>query len=118
MTPFWDQLDELSRTSDIIVDRPRGSHHPRFPDLVYPLDYGYLSGTTAGDGHGIDVWLGSQNARELVGMICTADLKKRDTEIKLLLGCDERDIQSVQAFLNGHGSFGCLFVRREGGYHA
>ena len=37
---------------EIVVDRPRGSHHPDFPEFVYELDYGYLKGTTSADGEG------------------------------------------------------------------
>lgn len=52
---FWRRLDELLERSEIVVDRPRGSRHPRFPEIVYALDYGYLAGTTSTDGEGVDV---------------------------------------------------------------
>jgi len=26
--------------SEIVIDRPKGSHHPRYPEIVYPVDYG------------------------------------------------------------------------------
>lgn len=84
---FWDYLDELIRTSRLVIDRPRGSRHPRFPELVYPLDYGYLAETTGGDGHGVDAWLGSTIPPGLDAVLMTVDLYKRDVEIKLLLGC-------------------------------
>lgn len=54
---FWKALDELAGSGDIVIDRAEGTVHPRYPDLVYPLDYGYLSGTVGGDGDGIDVWV-------------------------------------------------------------
>ncbi len=57
-TNFWHRLDELVETCPVVIDRPAGSTHPRYPDIVYPLDDGYLDGTTSGDGHGIDVWVG------------------------------------------------------------
>ena len=49
---FWVYLDRMVGTSRIVIDRPRGSAHPHYPDLVYPLDYGYLDGTTTVDGGG------------------------------------------------------------------
>ncbi len=58
-TEFWDFLDNLVASHTLVIDRPKGSQHPRYSDLVYPLDYGYLEGTTAIDGGGIDVWLGT-----------------------------------------------------------
>jgi inorganic pyrophosphatase len=91
---FWNALDSLVRDSEVIIDRPRCSHHPRFPEIVYTVDYGYLKNTTAMDGSGIDVWRGSDSAGKLDAIICTVDLKKKDSEIKLLIGCtrDEKNI--------------------------
>ena len=34
----------------VTVDRPMGSRHPRHPDLIYPLNYGYAEGVLGGDG--------------------------------------------------------------------
>ena len=96
-------MDLLMNTS-IVIDRPRGSAHPRYPDLIYPLDYGYLEDTTASDSNGIDVWLGSltkarnDNSKTLTGILCTFDTLKRDAEIKLLIGCNDEDVQRIQDF--------------------
>lgn len=96
---FWKALDELVGSSDIVIDRAKGTAHPRYPGLVYPLDYGYLSGTVGGDGDGIDVWVGAGPARPVTAMACTVDPLKRDAEIKLLLGCTESEIDAVSHFL-------------------
>ena len=37
---FWDALDDLVDSSSVIVDRPKGSGHPRYSGFVYGLDYG------------------------------------------------------------------------------
>lgn len=108
---FWRILDDLAHGHAIIVDRPQGSVHPRQPDMVYPLDYGYLAGATAGDGDGIDVWLGSMPDRDVTGIACTADAHKRDAEIKLLLGCTAEEMAAVGRFLNSHG-LGCTVLSR------
>jgi len=97
---FWTALDELVHSSTVVIDRPKGSPHPRFPQYIYPLDYGYLDNTSSMDGEGIDVWLGTDSSRSLSALICTVDLIKRDSEIKLLLGCTEKEIQTVLAFHN------------------
>ena len=57
--PFWKAIDSLVQESEIVIDRPKGSHHPRYPELVYPVDYGYLKNTSSMDGGGIDVWRGT-----------------------------------------------------------
>ena len=41
----------------VTVDRPMGSRHPRYPDLYYPINYGYISGTVAADGEEIDAYI-------------------------------------------------------------
>lgn len=81
-----------------MIDRPRGSAHPRYPDLIYPLDYGYLGGTRAADGGGIDVWVGSAADRWVTGVLCTVDGVKRDAEIKVLLGCTPTEARQLCAF--------------------
>lgn len=99
---FWDFLDQLIQTHEIVIDRPKGSHHPRFPitNRVYPVDYGYLKGTTTQDGGGIDVWIGESGEKILTAIIFTVDLGKKDAEIKLMLGCSENEINQANNFLN------------------
>lgn len=109
---FWEILDRLVTSSRIVVDRPKGSTHPRYPDLIYPLDYGYLAGTSSGDGDGIDIWLGSERDRGVMAVACTADLTKRDAEIKILLGCSHSEIETIRTFLSSSGQ-GCFVLRRD-----
>ena len=91
---FWQDIDKLVGESKIIIDRPKGSRHPKYPDCIYPVDYGYLEGTTAMDGGGIDVWKGT-NGDYIDAIICTVDLLKRDSEVKILIGCTEEEKQLV-----------------------
>ena len=56
---FWDALDRLVAGSEIVIDRPKGTAHPKYPDFIYRVDYGYLKDTTSMDGGGIDVWVGT-----------------------------------------------------------
>lgn len=97
---FWSMLDLLVSSGEIVIDRPRGSTHPRYNNIKYELDYGYISGTSSADGDGIDIWRGSLEKDTVDAIICTVDLTKRDTEIKLLLGCTDEEIQSVYNFHN------------------
>ena len=60
---FWNALDKLVNNSEIIIDRPKGTSHPKYPDFIYRVDYGYLKDTTSMDGAGIDVWVGSDEKR-------------------------------------------------------
>ena len=111
-TKFWSALDKLVETSEIIIDRKQGTPHPRYPQFIYPLDYGYLDGTSSMDGEGIDLWRGSRPELALTAILCTVDLVKRDSEIKLLLGCTEDEIQTILAFHNQHELMRGMLVRR------
>jgi inorganic pyrophosphatase len=97
-TSFWQSMTELIAANKIILDRPKGAAHPRYPELIYPLDYGYLENTSAGDGDGIDVWIGSLPKKMLTGILCTFDKLKHDAEIKLLVACSPEDVQTIQYF--------------------
>jgi inorganic pyrophosphatase len=104
-TCFWQSMAKLITSNNLIIDRPKGTLHPRYPEMIYPLDYGYLENTVSSDGGGIDVWLGTlntvqdkQDAKALTGILCTFDTLKRDAEIKLLIGCSEADIQVIRDF--------------------
>jgi inorganic pyrophosphatase len=96
---FWEYLDRLVADTRLVIDRPRGSHHPRYPSIVYPVDYGYLEGTTTVDGAGLDVWAGTLPQKNLTALVLTVDLHKRDVEIKLLLGCTGAERRQSSNFI-------------------
>jgi inorganic pyrophosphatase len=97
---FWAAIEDLIATSEVVIDRPKGSRHPKVHEAIYPVDYGYLKGTTAADGDGIDIWTGSIRPSVPTAAVCTVDLKKRDAEIKLLLGCSPAEESAILTFLN------------------
>ena len=111
---FWEALDILLHSSEIIIDRPKGSAHPRFPHIIYEVDYGYLKNTSSADGSGIDVWLGSLADSRIHAVICTVDLMKKDSEIKLLIGCTEEEIKKIYEFHNGSPYMKGLLIYRNG----
>ena len=92
---FWSALEELVACSEIIIDRPKGTAHPRFSSFIYPVDYGYLKDTRSMDGAGIDVWLGSDDRKQIDAVMCIVDRMKKDSEIKILIGCTEEEKQLV-----------------------
>lgn len=88
---FYSEITQLVQSSVIVIDRPKDSVHPRYPDYIYPLDYGYIKGTKSQDGGGIDVWCGSGNRKSVSGILVIFDPVKKDSEIKVLLGCDNKE---------------------------
>jgi len=120
---FWHNIDQLINDSKIVIDRPKGSQHPRFPTIIYPTAYGYLEGTSAMDGGGIDVWVGNivlssirgasgGHKLKSTGIIVTLDLLKRDAEVKILIGCSEDETERIMRLTNEHDVFQGVLVRR------
>lgn len=109
---FWLYLDQLIQQSTVIIDRPAGQPHPRYPDVIYPFDYGYLENTQSSDSAGIDIWRGKSGEQGIIAVVVTVDLLKRDSEIKLLLGCNEKEMQIILDFHNGDGQR-ALLIRRK-----
>jgi coenzyme F420-0:L-glutamate ligase/coenzyme F420-1:gamma-L-glutamate ligase len=113
---FWQYVDRLVSNHSVVVDRPKGSRHPRYPEVMYPLDYGYLEDTTSMDGGGIDVWIGSQGIRPPGAVALTIDLKKKDLEIKLILGCSPEETQTILQFSNDANARAMLIEREPDGF--
>ena len=111
-TEFWKLLDELVQKSEIVIDRSKGTAHPKFPNFIYRVDYGYLKDTTSMDGGGIDVWVGSKTDKEITGIICIVDMLKRDSEIKILIGCTEEETAIVYETHNETDSMKGILIRR------
>lgn len=109
---FWKALDELVSNSEIVIDRPKGSVHPKYSDFVYKVDYGYLKNTTSMDGGGIDVWVGTNEDKTIDAIICIVDLMKRDSEIKILIGCTEEEKEIVYQTHNETEFMKGILIRR------
>jgi inorganic pyrophosphatase len=108
---FWQTLEQQIRQNGITIDRPKEKAHPRFPDLIYPINYGYIPHTKSADGEGIDVLYGTAEKKAIAGLICTFDAVKKDSEIKILYACTEEEIQTATTMFSHPPMYGIL-VRR------
>ena len=75
------------------VDRPLGSHHPKYPDHIYPINYGYIEDFLAPDGDFQDAYLlGVDEAVEsYFGVVIAIVLRHNDVESKLVVAPKGRD---------------------------
>lgn len=53
----WRYTPKIGDTVAIKMDRPIGTVHPKHPDLVYPINYGYVPGLIAPDGEEQDAYV-------------------------------------------------------------
>lgn len=96
----WGRWEAFVRQHGVTLDRPRSTAHPRFPDIVYPLDYGYVNDSDDGEGEGVDVFVGNAPALGLVGAVLTRDHRQGKREVKLLLGTTPEEVYLAVGFLN------------------
>lgn len=109
---FWQKIDSLVYSSEIVIDRAKNTRHPMYHNLVYPVDYGYLKDTVSSDGQGVDIFVGSMHNRNIQGLIVACDILKKDIEIKLLYGCSESEEREILYFLNQTDFQKTILVRK------
>ena len=75
------------------VDRPLGSAHPTYPDLIYPINYGYVDGVFAADGEEQDVYIlgADQPLKTFEGKVIAVWHRTNDNEDKWIVSLDERE---------------------------
>ena len=76
----------LGKSVTIKMDRPIGSIHPKHPDLVYPINYGYIPNVFGGDGEELDVYLLGVDVpvEEYTARIIGIVHRRNDVEDKLI----------------------------------
>ena len=47
----------IGKLVEITVDRPLGSYHPKYKDMYYPINYGYIEGVMGGDDEYQDAYI-------------------------------------------------------------
>ncbi|MBQ8862140.1 MAG: inorganic pyrophosphatase [Clostridia bacterium] len=47
----------LGKCVRVIVDRPLGTYHPKYKDIYYSINYGYVEGIIAADGEEQDAYI-------------------------------------------------------------
>ena len=77
----------IGKKVEVFVDRALGSRHPKYPDMIYAVNYGYIPGTLSPDGEELDAYiLGVAEPLETFTGICIAVLKRtKDDDDKLIV---------------------------------
>ena len=71
----------------VIVDRPLGSHHPKYKNMIYTVNYGYVPGIIAADGEEQDAYILGVNEpiKEFTGKVIAVIHRFDDVEEKLIV---------------------------------
>jgi inorganic pyrophosphatase len=87
-------VEMIGQTVSVQIDRPLGSTHPDFSDLVYQLNYGFIPGTFAPDGEAIDGYVIDVKKKALSnvrGTVIAVVHRLDDIEDKLVVACSTVD---------------------------
>jgi inorganic pyrophosphatase len=95
-------MKRLIDENGMVIDRKKHSAHPDHPDIVYPIDYGFIVNSVSMDGNGIDIFRGSETSNDIQGIMVTLDTLKNDSEIKVIYNCVKTEIEVILDFLNSN----------------
>ena len=86
----------LGKTVTVEIDRPIGTPHPKHPEIIYPINYGYIPNVFGGDGEELDVYIlgiderieeGDRTTVKIIGIV----YRQNDVEDKLVAAPEETE---------------------------
>lgn len=88
----------VGRTVTVTVDRPLGSYHPKFPQMRYPVNYGYVEGIPGGDGQWQDAYiLGiDEPVEKFTGKVIAVIHRSDDVEEKWVVAPEDVSFTKAQ----------------------
>jgi inorganic pyrophosphatase len=109
---FWQKIDTLFLSSKLVITRRKNDIHPKFPNLIYPTDYGYLKETISTSGDGVTVYAGSGSRNTVTALAVAVDILQKELDVKVLAGCTEDETLDVLHFLNQTDYQKTVLIRR------
>lgn len=87
-----DYSNIIGQTVKGTIDRPLGSAHPRHPEMIYPINYGYVDGVFAPDGAEQDVYVFGTDSplRTYQGKVIAVLHRLNDVEDKWIVALDDK----------------------------
>ena len=82
----------------VIVDRPLGFPHPKYKDIIYPVNYGYIPGVIAGDGEEQDAYILGVNEPipEFIGKVIAIIHRLNDMEDKWIVVPENKSLSKEE----------------------
>lgn len=82
-----DSYGYIGKSVNVKIDRPLGSIHPKWKEIKYPINYGYIPNTLSGDGEEIDCYILGINEplEEFSGEVIAVINRTNDDDDKLIV---------------------------------
>ncbi len=109
---FWQKIDTLYLSSDLEMDKPAGTAHHLYKNLIYPVDYGHLQSNVDDIDKSVGLYRGSGPQKIIDTIVVCVDILKKDIEVKLLMGCTPQEEEKILIFLNQTDFQKTIVVRR------
>ncbi|MBO4688283.1 MAG: GNAT family N-acetyltransferase [Clostridiales bacterium] len=89
-----DYSDVIGKTVSGTIDRPIHTPHPNHPEMIYPINYGYVDGIFAGDGDEQDVYVfgTEETLSKFEGKVVGVIHRLNDCEDKWIVSLDGNPI--------------------------
>lgn len=90
-------LEYVGKGVSVKIDRPIGSSHPKYPEIIYAVNYGFVPGTMSSDGEELDAYVfGVEEALEEFSGICIAVIEREDGDDKLIVASAGKDFSDEE----------------------
>jgi len=82
----------IGKTVKGTIDRPLGSYHPRYKEMFYPINYGYVDNIVAADGEEQDVYVFGTDKplQSYEGKVIAVLHRLNDVEDKWIVALDDK----------------------------
>lgn len=83
----------IGKIVPVKIDRPIGSSHPKYPDHIYLVNYGFVPDTISGDGKELDCYiLGEYKPlKEYTGKCIAVIHRLNDDDDKLIVVAEDKN---------------------------
>ena len=80
-------IEYIGKNVYVIVDRPIGSSHEKYPDHIYLVNYGFVPNTVSGDGEELDCYILGEHKplKEYTGKCIAVIHRTNDDDDKLVI---------------------------------
>lgn len=94
----------IGKEVTVYVDRPLGMKHPKFPDIIYPVNYGYIKEIKAADNEYQDVYIigNDEPLKICIGKVYAIVIRENDIEDKLIVVTNDKEykIDEIEKYIN------------------
>lgn len=88
----------IGKDVNVYIDRPKGSIHPKYPETIYPINYGYIKEIISADDEYQDVYiLGEDSSIDYcAGKVYAVVEREDDVEDKLIVSTNDKEYSNEE----------------------